>query len=299
MSNANSRLVSWLILLLLACIWGSSFILMWLGMFDLEENPLFSWDEVAALRISLAGLALLPVFLRSIKKISKKDWQWIAVVGLCGNGIPAFLFTGAETQVDTGVAGILNGMTPIFVMLLGVLFFALKVRWQQVLGIGIGFLGAAGLVLSDQQLLDVNLKYSSLIVIATMCYGLSVNVIHSKLSHLNSVKVAAGALAMAGLPCALYLPFTDFSTTLSGTPGAEMGLVYVAILGVIGTALALILFNRLIQRTSGLFATTVTYLIPLVALLWGLYFGEEIGWRHALFGGVILSGVYLVNKKRR
>lgn len=295
---AKNQLVPWLLLALLALIWGSSFILMKLGMEDSSRQALYSWDQVAAMRMAFAGLALIPIFFRALRKLSLKDWGWILLVGIMGNGLPSFLFTGAETQVDSSFAGILNALTPFFTFLFGVLIFRAKSVLSQVLGITIGFAGAVGLVTQNELPTDVNWGYSSLVVLATACYGMSVNIIHRKLAHVNSIDIAACALLLAGVPSLIYLFTTDFVSILNTHPEGWHGLGYVAILGVIGTALALAVFNILIRKKSGLFATSVTYLIPLVALTWGALYGEKVGWGHAVFGAMVLSGVYLINKPR-
>ena len=294
-----NQFIPWLLLTLLALIWGSSFILMKLGMEDSAKEALYSWDQVAAMRLAFAGLALLPVFIRSFQRMSLADLGWIALVGIVGNGIPSFLFTGAETQVDSTFAGILNALTPFFTFLLGVLIFKAKSVIRQVLGIVVGFAGAVGLVMQSELPAEMSWGYSSLIVLATACYGMSVNIIHRKLSHLRSIDIAACALLLAGTPSLIYLFTTDFTTILATNPEGLYGLGYVAILGVIGTAFALVVFNVIIQKKSGLFATSVTYLIPIVAIFWGAMYGEKVGWGHAIFGTMVLSGVYLLNKQKR
>lgn len=293
----NNQVIPWLLLALLALIWGSSFILMKLGMEDSAKETLYSWDQVAAMRLAFAGLALLPIFMRSFRRMSLADWGWIALVGIIGNGVPSFLFTGAETQVDSTFAGILTALTPFFAFLWGVLIFRAKSVLRQVFGIVIGFAGAIGLVMQSELPAEMSWGYSSLIVLATACYGMSVNIIHRKLSHLSSIDIAACALLLAGIPSLIYLFTTDFTTILATNPEGLYGLGYVAILGVIGTAFALVVFNIIIQKKSGLFATSVTYLIPIVAITWGAMYGEKLGWGHAIFGGMVLSGVYLFNKQ--
>lgn len=269
-----------------------------LGMEDSAREPLYSWDQVAAMRLAFAGLALAPIFFRVFRRLSLKDWGWIFLVGFMGNGLPSFLFTGAETQVDSTFAGIINALTPFFTFLFGVLIFRAKSLKAQIIGISIGFAGAVGLVTQNELPADISWGYSSLIVLATACYGMSVNIIHRKLSHLKSLDIAACALLLAGVPSLIYLFTTDFTFIVQNNPEGLRGLGFVAILGVVGTAIALAIFNLLIQKKSGLFATSVTYLIPLVAITWGAMYGEKVGWGHAVFGAMVLSGVYLLNKPK-
>lgn len=221
-------------------------------------------------------------------------------MGTFGNFIPAFLFTKAETGLSSSLAGILNSLTPLFTLLLGVMFFRAKTRMVNVIGLMLGFIGAVGLMTVGKNVdINSNLLYGSYIILATLFYGLSVNVIKSKLGGVNPITATVWAMMFIGPMAGMYLfGFTDFTTRLSSNPQALQSLGYVSILAIFGTALSVIVFNVLIKNTSALFASSVTYLIPIVAMGWGGVDGDSIYFLHYLWIGLILIGVYLVNKKK-
>lgn len=282
----------YLILLLLAAIWGSSFILMKRGM------TVFSPNQVAALRMFIAFVFLLPLTYKHIKKEMVPHWKAFLAVGFFGNFVPAFLFTKAETGISSSLAGMLNSLTPLFTLILGIAFFKIKVTRINVLGIIIGFAGALGLI-SASGLADLgtNINYSYLVVIATFFYGVSVNIIKKYLSGINSVTITVWAFTMVGPPAGLYLITTDFSERLQFASGAIEAMGYITLLAVVGTAIAVIVFNMLIKQTTALFASSVTYLIPIVAMIWGFADHENVNFMHFLCICIILIGVYMVNKK--
>lgn len=288
--------LAWFLLLLLAFIWGSSFILMYESLFDSQEQPLFNSWQVGAMRIALAGFVLLPVVVFKWKKISLRDYGWMAAVGIVGNTIPAFSFTYAQTTLDSNFAGILNGLTPFWALLIGALLFRAVIKRIQFFGILIGLIGAIGLITMNEIDGSISIPHVVVVVIATACYGLSVNMIHHKLAHLHSATIAAFALMTGGVPCAIYALNSGAVDVIRDHPEGWLGFGAVAILGIVGTALALVLFNRLIQMTGSVFATSVTYLMPVVALFWGVLYHERITGMHVLWSVVIFSGVYLTNK---
>lgn len=282
----------WIIFTALALTWGSSFILMKRGM----ES--FRSDQVAALRIFIAFLFILPFTLRHLRREHLRYWKGVTGMGVFGNLIPAFLFTAAETGISSSLTGILNSLTPLFTLLTGMLIFRSKATWLQAAGLFTGLAGAVGLVLtgkSDGE--NSHLWYAGLVVLATIFYGLSVNVIKSQLSGINSVTATVWALMFIGPPAGIYLFCTDFTSRLHGD-AAWASLGYTAILAIFGTALSVMVYNVLIKQAGTLFAASVTYAIPIVALMWGLLDGESVGWIHLVFIGVILGGVWLVTKRK-
>jgi len=289
----NRKPINWIILIALALIWGSSFILMKRGM------EAFTSDEVGAMRMLIASLVLLPLVFRHVKKAQLRYWAAFLGMGMLGNFIPAFLFTKAETGISSSLTGMLNSLTPLFTLLLGVLMFRAKTRMVNAIGIFIGFLGAVGLLtVGKSSDMDNNLLYGLYVVIATICYALSVNIIKKYLNDVNSVTATVWAMMFIGPPAAIYLfGFTDFTTRLATHPLALPSLGYVSILAIMGTALSVILFSKLIRNTNTLFASSVTYLIPIVAMGWGAVDGENIQGQHLVWIGLILAGVYLVNRK--
>jgi len=292
--NLQNKAAQWAVFFLLSLTWGSSFILMKKGMYA------FSDTQVAALRIFSAFVFMLPIGIRYLKHLQKKDIVALIVVGLCGNGIPAFLFTKAETVLDSSIVGILNALVPLFTLITGVIWFGLIVKWRSILGILVGLGGAVVLILPELQLPGMgNAVYALLPVLATLCYAISLNTIKAKLAHMKSLAITVIAFCFVGPFAGVYLFSTDFVPVLMNHPEAISSLVYTLILGVVGTALAVLIFNELIKETTPVFASSVTYVIPVVALLWGALDGELIRPYHLLGVGLILFGVYLVNLRNR
>jgi drug/metabolite transporter (DMT)-like permease len=259
----------------------------------------YSSDEVAALRIFIAFLFLSPLIFRHVKMPLLKHWKGFIGMGVLGNFIPAFLFTKAETGISSSLTGMLNSLTPLFTLLLGVLLFKTKTRLINAIGIMIGFVGAIGLLtVGKSEDMDNNMLFGLYVVLATVCYALSVNIIKKSLGEVNSVTATVWAMLFIGPMAGLYLfAFTDFTSKLNTHPLAYASLGYVCILAIFGTALSVIVFNVLIRNTNALFASSVTYLIPVVAMGWGVFDGEDVRLYHFLWIGLILLGVYLVNKK--
>lgn len=288
----KSSILNWVTLAVLAFVWGSSFILMQKG---LES---FSNLEVAALRVFLASLVLSPFAIFNLRKIPKKSLLPLLVVALAGNGIPALLFTTAQLHIESSLAGMLNSLVPLFALLIGVLFLGSRPNAKNWYGVLIGLVGATALFLSKgTDELFSNGIYGLLVVGATICYAISVNVIHHSLAGMRSLIITSVSLLMVGPACGIFLLFTDIGTDLSDKPEAWTSLGYVTLLAVFGTALAVAVFNWLIKRTSVLFSTSVTYLIPIVAIFWGFMTQETIAWGQLGGTALILCGVYLTNTK--
>jgi drug/metabolite transporter (DMT)-like permease len=278
------------VLILLAIIWGSSFILMKRGL------DVYSYTQVAALRLFIAFLSLTPFLLRAVKVVQKKHIIPIVVMALFGNGIPAFLFTKAQTQLDSSLVGILNSLVPLFTLLLGVYFFRTKPTKTNIAGIIIGLFGAVFLTYSTiGGGVEIN-DYVFLVILATVMYAISINVIKKYLQDLDALSISSLAFLMIGPFSAIYIFNTDFLVLSASSEGVE-SLLYIVLLAVVGTSLAVVIFNQLISRSSAIFASSVTYLIPIVAIFWGIFDGEKVTLIHLLSVVIILSGVYLVNKK--
>lgn len=243
----------------------------------------------------LAAVVLLPIAIRTVRRISRRSIWWMMLVGIIGNGIPAYLFTLAELKIDSGYAGILNSLTPFFALVIGLSMFQLKVKRVQLIGMVLGLAGAVGLIAQNGFVGQFNLGYSLIVVLATFCYGLSVNFIHYKLKGEKPLAIASVALVFVGVPSTIFLFTTDFLDVLQTNPGGWAGFGYIAILGIVGTAIALIIFNQLLLTTSVIISTSVTYIIPVVAVAWGVVFGEILTALHGVFGAIILAGLYLVN----
>ena len=294
MVDLNKPIWQWVLLIFLAFIWGSSFILMKKG---LESYDNF---QVASLRILISFLFLLPIIFRNFKKIKKDQWWKVIIAGLLGSGIPAFLFTTAQTKISSSLSGMLNSLVPLFTVIIGLIFFGLKARTLKILGVLVGLIGALGLLYStgDVSVQNEEMIYGSLVVLATICYATNVNFIKDKLSDVSSLNITAFGFLLIGPLVAVYLFSTDFVEIAKTEEGALMNLGHIALLSIFGTAIAVILFNMLIKRVSAVFASSVTYMIPVFAIFWGFVDGEEISMLQILNIGIILSGVYIVNRDR-
>lgn len=284
---------AWLILILLGITWGSSFILM------KKALLVFSSGEVGALRIVISFLFLLPFALVRLNNIKPRIWLILLVAGILGNGAPAFLFAKAQTVIDSSVAGILNSLTPLFTVLVGIMAFRLKLRWFNFLGVAIGMVGAMGLLaVSGSGAFSFKFSYAIYVIIATICYAINVNIIKSWLKDIDAIGIVSLSFMLIGLPVLVYLiGFTEFRVKLTENPEALTGLGYVATLAIGGTALALMLFNKLIKVTDPVFASSVTYLIPIIAVFWGFLDGEQFSWSYVLWIFMILSGIVLVSSR--
>lgn len=283
--------LSWLILLSLVLTWGSSFILMKRG---LEVFPAL---ELGGLRIAITFLFLLPFALFRIKKIKLKQWYLFLICGLVGNGIPAFLFAYAQTGIDSSLSGILNSLTPLFTLIIGLLFFKFRSRWYNIVGVFIGLAGAVGLMaVSGGGDLQFNFSYSFFVIIATFCYAVNINLIKTYLSDTDSVSITTYAIASIGTPAVIYvLFFSNFIPIMQTHPHAWVAFGYVSILSVIGTGVAVMLYNYLIKISNIVFAASVTYLMPVVAIFWGISDGEPFSLTNILWILLVLTGVFLVN----
>jgi drug/metabolite transporter (DMT)-like permease len=281
---------NWAVLVLLSLIWGSSFVLMKRGL------KAFSPDQVAAIRMSVACLASSLIAIRRFKNLEWKYVKYMAVVGMVGSGIPAFLFATAQTRISSYLAGMLNALTPVFTILIGSILFQSRFTTRQLWGVLIGFIGASGLVfIRSQGSIQSDLFFTLLIVLATACYGLSVNTVKHKLSGQDTLLISAIGLIIVGVPYGIYLFQTDFIYVLNNHPQASMALGSLVTLSVFGTALSNLLFFRLVKNAGPLLASAVTYLMPLVALAWGVVEGEPLHPAHIAAMGTILIGVGLIN----
>ncbi len=281
---------NYIVLILLAIIWGSSFILMKRGL------EVYSYTQVAALRLFIAFISLAPFLFKAVKVVQKKHFVPIIIMAFFGNGVPAFLFTKAQTQLDSSLVGILNSLVPLFTLLLGIYFFKTKPSKTNIVGIIIGLCGAVFLTYSTMgEGVQIN-SYMYLVILATVMYAISINVIKKYLQDVDALSVTTLAFAIIGPLSLFYIFSPDFFTVSMSNEGIE-ALLYIALLAVVGTSSAVVIFNKLINRSSAIFASSVTYLIPIVAILWGVFDGETVTFIHLISVVIILSGVYLVNKK--
>lgn len=258
--------------------------------------------EVGVLRMVLSGLCLLPFAIGQMKKIRREEWKYLLMVGVIGNGIPAILFPLAMKHVNSATTGILNATTPLFALIIGSMAFGFAFSRQRSVGIVLGLAGTLMLILLKDEQIDFvqNFQYSLLILLATLGYGISVNLMKKFLHRPPPLLVSAFALLSILIPYLIYMLLGTRIPTLlvEGATSTWQALGYIGILAAIGTAWALVVFNRLIQMTDPVFSASVTYFIPLVAIGWGLWDGELVTWREGLGMCVILAGVFLTNRVR-
>ena len=222
----------------------------------------------------------------------------MAFAGALGNFVPIFLFPMAQLKVSSSMAGILDTLVPVFVLILGFSFFKMRSKAIQWFGAVVGFIGAAILMyFSTDGSGDSEVGYSLLIVLATACYAASALIVNQKLQHVPSLKLSASVFTVWMFPSIIILLFSGFFREFQGTSVQLQGLGYLSILSIVGTALAMLLYFRLIQTTSAVFASMVTYLLPIVAVFWGLLAGESFNTWYVLGGVLILSGIYMVQEK--
>ena len=294
--TSENSLKNWSLLVILTLIWGSSFILIKRGL------EVFSPGEVGAYRMVAAASLLLPLSLPRIKQLSKTQVKNLLVTGLLGSFIPAFLFPIAQTQLSSSLTGVLNALTPLFVVLVGALFFNTSITRRNGLGLVIAFLGVLILVTFKEgggwdSLTDTN-AYALYVIAACICYSINLHFIKTRFTKLKSIEISSISLLMI-LPLALLYLFagTDFSYKMATHPRAWEALGYVTILGMVGTASALILFNIMIKSASPFFASLVTYTIPIVAILWGVLDGEVLLLGHYFGIAAVIMGVWVGNRK--
>jgi len=283
----------WLYLSLLSVVWGSSFILIKKTLIGL--TPL----QLGALRTLFAAIFLLIVGFSFLKKIKKQQWKWITISAFLGTFIPAFLFAFAETQIDSAVASILNSTTPIVTLVLGAVLFKIVFSRNQLIGVIVGLVGSLLLIWSGADVNpNQNYCYSTLVLAASVCYALNVNILKKHLQELPPMAIAAGNFIVLLVPAFLVLVFSGFfGLEFVGNTVLHESLGYLLILSLVGTAVAKVMFNKLVQLSTPVFASSVTYTIPIIALLWGLLDGERFSLFQAGATVFILSGVLMTNKK--
>lgn len=286
----NKNIKSWFFLLLLAIIWGGSYILMKQGLRS------FNFWQVSSIRMLSAFVFLLPFSLKNIKKLNKKNIIPILVVAWIGNLIPSWLFPLGQTRVDSNIAGVLNSLVPVFVLIVGIAFFKKKTGIFQVLGVITGLVGASMLVTKDNLFVFDKMNFYALyIVLATILYSININQINVFLKSLNGVEIASLAFLFIGPVSGGILLFSDFSFALS-TKTMYFDLFCVVLLGLLGSAVAVSISNHIITNAGAMFASSVTYIIPVFAIFWGFLDNEQISIIQIIATAVVLGGVYLVNR---
>ena len=285
----------WVYLFFLSFIWGTSYILIKLGLKGL--SPI----QLGSVRISISAVLLFLIGHKSLKFISKQDWKWLAISGFIGSFFPMFLFAFAETEIDSSVTAILNSLVPLFTLFIGLLVFKISFSKYQLFGVLVGLLGACLLIYYSKGINpNQNYWYAGLVIIATICYACNANIIKSKLQNVSPMGIAVGNFVCIVVPGLIVLLSSEFFSkkVVEGT-FFWSSLFYIVLLSIISTCIAKIMFNKLVQMSSAIFSVSVTYLIPIVGIFWGLLDDEQFTLKQVLAALFILVGVYLVNKKRR
>ncbi len=291
--SRNDDLLAWILLVTLSIVWGSSFIL-------IKKSLLgFTAPMVGALRVIFASLFLLPFIFKNLKGLKKEEIKYLFFVGLTGSFVPAILFALAQTRINSSVAGLLNSLTPTMVLVVGALFFRQKVERNSFFGVALGLVGSFILIagFSFDQLTSINF-YSFFVILATLMYGINLNLIKHKLLRVKSTQITVISICMV-MPLALVflLVFTPF-TGLHWEGEIWWSLLSVAVLGMAGTGVALFLFNTMVKISSAVFSSSVTYLIPIFAIFWGIIDNETIKFQHIVGLTIIITGIILINRKK-
>jgi drug/metabolite transporter (DMT)-like permease len=285
----QQKWINWLVFALLSLVWGSSFVLIKEGLRS------FSPYQVASLRMLFAGLVLVPFAIKALPQIPKEKMGLVLISGVAGNFIPAFLFCIAETQIDSSLAGILNSLTPLFTILVGISFFKVQTNITKIIGVIIGFIGLCFLFAAGKDMSMRNMSYAGLVLMATLFYGINVNMVGRYLQNIGALNIASVAFSFLVLPSAAILFFTGYFNNNFTNQTVIQSTLASAVLGIVGTSLASILFYYLIKRAGVIFGSLVTYGIPIVAVCWGMVYGEKITPMQYVWMGVILIGFYIAN----
>ena len=285
----------WVYLFSLSIIWGSSYILIKKGLVGL--TPL----QLGSTRIVMTTVILMIFGWKQLRKIPKEAWKWIILTGFFGTFFPSYLFAFAETVIDSSVAAVLNGMTPLFTLILGLLFFNSSFKWMKIVGVLVGFGGTLVLVSNEFTMRSgLSSWYAFLVMAATLCYSINVNLIKHKLQGVPALAIALGNFIAIVIPAFGVLLFTDFPwTKITSSPEVSSSIGYILILSLFGTALAKVMFNELVSISTAVFSISITYLLPIVAIAWGILDGEQFTLIQWLGCALILLGVYLITDKKR
>ncbi len=290
----NSTL-KWVYLIVLSIIWGSSFILIKKGLVGL--TPV----QLGSIRILFTAFFLLIIGWKSLKTIERKTWKWVLISGILGTGIPVYLFAYAETEIDSAVAAILNSGVPLLTLIIGLIVFGARFIKRQLWGILLGLTGTLALILIGSQVNpDQNYWYAFLVIFATLLYAINVNIIKKYLQNVSALAIATGNFIFIIIPAALLLANTGFfAAEVLENREVQISLGYILLLAVIGTAAAKVMFNRLVQISNPVFASSVTYLMPIISVMWGILDGERFTVWQFVASIVIIAGVYLGNAKSK
>ena len=288
------KLNKWFYLIALSLIWGSSFILIKKALVGLEAS------QLGSLRIIFSSIFIFLIAWRNIFSIKKIEWKWITISAFLGSFFPAFLFAFAEKEIDSSVASIINSIVPLNTLILGMIIFKIESTKRQIIGVLVGFFGTYLLISSGLKLNpDQNYNYAGLVILCSFLYALNVNIIKKYLQHLSALTITVGHFTAIILPAVLVFLFSDFEFSSLEKDEVKTSIFYVFILALFGTALAKIIFNKLIKISSPVFASSVTYSMLIVSIFWGIVDGEKFSIYQLIATIIIVFGVILTNKKTK
>lgn len=295
----NSRL-KYLYLIILSLIWGSSFILIKKALGGENGELVLEPLQLGAVRTMISGVILIAIGWKSFAATDKKDWPWLAVSGLLGTFFPAFLFAYAQTEIDSAISAILNSTVPLISLIMGAVIFGISFSRNQFIGVIVGLAGAIGLVVAGMESHpDQNYLFAGLILIACVCYASNVNIIKKYLQNIKPLAIATGNFIFI-VPLAIIVFFSADGQSIEFTDSrVQESFLYIIILCVFGTVAAKIMFNKLVQMTSPVFATSVTYLMPVIGLTWGVLDGEFFNLWQGIATAVIIFAVVLVTREKK
>ena len=286
------KLNKWFYLIALSLIWGSSFILIKKALVGLEAS------QLGSLRIIFSSIFIFLIAWRNIFTIKKIEWKWITISAFLGSFFPAFLFAFAEKEIDSSVASIINSIVPLNTLILGMIIFKIESTKRQIIGVLVGFFGTYLLISSGLKLNpDQNYNYAGLVILCSFLYALNVNIIKKYLQHLSALTITVGHFTAIIVPAVLVFLFSDFEFSSLEKDEVKTSIFYVFILALFGTALAKIIFNKLIKISSPVFASSVTYSMLIVSIFWGIVDGEKFSIYQLIATLIIVFGVILTNKK--
>lgn len=287
----QNKSLKWFYLIGLSLVWGSSFILMKYALLGL--SPI----QVGSLRMLITATVLIGFGFKSLKILTLKNWIYIGLSALVGTLIPVFLFAIAIDNMDSAIAAILNSFVPFNALIIGAAIFGFTFKKQQIFGIIIGLIGTVLLIVNGNSVSGINeYKYPLMILLASIGYAFNVNIVKKYLQEVKPIAITTATFVLVFIPAIIILSKTSFFIEFKWDELTKKSLLFISILAVVGTAIAKVFFNKLVQISSPIFSTSVTYLIPIVAVFWGFLDGERLNLLQVFSGGIILFGVYLVNR---
>lgn len=285
----------WVYLIVLSLIWGSSYILIKKGLVGLTPT------QLGSIRILFTTIILALIGYKSLRGLTTQQWKWLVFTGFVGTFFPSFLFAFSETEIDSSVVAVLNGLTPLFSLLFAALFFHQTVKKRQLGGVLVGFVGTVLLVIQEFSLTSTgDGRYALLVVFAAICYGINVNALKYKLKGVAPMAIALANFVSISIPALILLLTSNFQwETFYNDQEILTSLGYIFILSLVGTAFAKVLFNELLSFSTAVFSISITYLLPIVAIAWGVLDGEQFGGLQWVASGFILCGIYLVTETKK